>query len=66
MFSKEQLLGFVRHALTLLGGSIVTNGMFTESEMLEAVGAAITLIGFVWSWIDKKNAPVVIERESDK
>jgi hypothetical protein len=35
--------------------------MFTESEMLEAVGAAITLIGFIWSWIDKKNKPTVIE-----
>jgi len=59
MFTKDQLLGFVRHALTLLGGGIVTNGMFTESEMLEAVGAAITLIGFAWSWIDKKNKPIV-------
>lgn len=62
MFTKEQILGFVRHALTLLGGSIVTNGMFTESEMLEAVGAAITLIGFVWSWASKRNTPVIVEK----
>ena len=63
MFTKDQILGFVRHALTLLGGGIVTNGMFTESAMLEAVGAAITLIGFGWSWIDKRNPPVVIENK---
>jgi len=56
MFTKEQLLGFIRHALTLAGGAIVTNGMFTESELLEAVGAAATLIGFFWSWKDKKDA----------
>lgn len=54
MFTKEQILGFVRHALTLVGGALVTSGYFNESELLEAVGAATTLIGFVWSWIDKK------------
>jgi hypothetical protein len=61
MFNKEQILGFVRHALTLLGGGIVTNGMFTESEMLEAVGALITVIGFAWSYIDKRNHPAIEE-----
>ena len=61
MFTQDQILGFIRHALTLAGGALVTNGLFTESELLEAVGAASTLIGFVWSWIDKKNKPVVIE-----
>jgi len=65
MFTKDQILGFVRHALTLLGGSIVTNGIFTESQMLEAVGAAVTLIGFVWSWYAKKGQPV-IEGNEDK
>lgn len=63
MFSKEQILGFVRHALTLLGGGIVTNGMFTESEMLEVVGALITVIGFAWSYIDKRNHPAIEEGE---
>jgi amino acid permease len=55
MFTKEQLLGFIRHALTLAGGALVTNGLFTESELLEAVGAASTLIGFVWSWMTKRD-----------
>ena len=55
MFTQEQLLGFIRHALTLAGGALVTNGIFTESELLEAVGAASTLIGFVWSWMTKRN-----------
>jgi hypothetical protein len=55
MFTKDQILGFIRHTLTLAGGAIVANGYFTEAELIEAVGAAITLIGFGWSWIDKKN-----------
>ncbi len=54
MFTQDQILGFIRHALTLAGGALVTNGMFTESELLEAVGAASTLIGFFWSWAAKK------------
>ena len=58
MFTQEQILGFVRHALTLVGGALVTNGMFTESELLEAVGAAVTLIGFAWSWKVKKQTTV--------
>lgn len=54
MFTQDQILGFIRHALTLAGGALVTNGMFTESELLEAVGAAATLIGFFWSWRVKR------------
>ena len=55
MFGKDQILGFIRHALTLAGGALITQGLFTEAELLEAVGAASTLIGFVWSWLDKRN-----------
>ncbi len=55
MFTKDQVLGFIRHALTLVGGALITQGLFTEAELLEAVGAVSTLIGFVWSWRDKNN-----------
>ena len=55
MFTQDQILGFIRHALTLAGGALVTNGLFTESELLEAVGAASTLIGFFWSWKVKRD-----------
>lgn len=65
MFTKDQILGFVRHALTLAGGAIVANGYFNESELLEAVGAASTLIGFIWSWLDKRNEQVIETTESN-
>ena len=61
MFTQDQLLGFIRHALTLAGGALVTNGLFTESELLEAVGAAATLIGFICSWRVKKSQETIEE-----
>ena len=52
--NKEQILGFIRHGLTLLGGMLVTAGYIDEQTLLEVVGAASTIIGFVWSFFDKK------------
>ena len=52
--NKEQILGFVRHFLTLVGGMVVVRGWADESTMLEVVGAIVTLTGFVWSFLDKK------------
>jgi hypothetical protein len=56
MFTQDQILGFIRHALTLAGGALITQGLFTEAELLEAVGAVSTIIGFVWSWRVKREA----------
>lgn len=53
MFSQEQILGFIRHALTLAGGALITQGLTDETQLMEAVGAIITLIGFVWSFRNK-------------
>jgi len=53
MFSQEQVMGFIRHALTLAGGVLVTKGVVDETQVLEAVGAIITLIGFAWSFRNK-------------
>ena len=53
MFGKDQIFAFIRHALTLAGGVLVTKGIVDEASMLEAVGAIITLLGFGWSFKDK-------------
>ena len=52
--NKEQILGFIRHGLTLVGGVLVTNGVIDEATLLEVVGATITLISFGWSFADKR------------
>lgn len=48
------ILGIIRHVLTGLGGAGVAAGWFTDGMLTEAVSAAVTLAGLVWSIIDKK------------
>jgi len=53
---KEKTLGIVRHALTFLGGVLVTQGVIDDALFAELFGAAMTIIGGVWSVIDKTKA----------
>lgn len=53
-FTKEQVLGVVRHVFTFLGGFLVMRGAVDETLFLEASGAVITLVGAVWSILQKK------------
>jgi hypothetical protein len=50
---KEQLLGIIRHVLTFAGGVLVAKGLATESLSQELIGAAMTLVGGIWSIIEK-------------
>lgn len=52
--TKEQVLGLVRHVLTFAGGFLITKGVLDEATSLEIIGAAVTLIGSVWSVVSKK------------
>ena len=51
--NKDQVIGIVRHSLTFLGGIIVTKGMIEESTLMEIIGSISTLIGAIWSIIEK-------------
>lgn len=51
--SKEQILGIVRHVLTFVGGLLIMEGIMDESIVFELSGAITTLIGGIWSVIDK-------------
>lgn len=51
--NKEQILGIIRHALTFAGGFLVVSGKIDESTLTEGVGAALALVGILWSIIDK-------------
>ena len=55
-FSKEQLLGIVRHSLTFIGGIFITKGLIDESMLNELMGGAIALTGAIWSIIEKNKA----------
>jgi hypothetical protein len=47
--NREAILGLVRHLLTFGGGFAVSGGYLAEADLPTAVGAALTLIGIVWS-----------------
>jgi len=51
--TKEQILGITRHALTFIGGILIMKGFLDESTWTEISGSALTLIGTIWSVIDK-------------
>ena len=53
--SKEAILGVLRHILTFLGGYLSTEGWMEGAEVQQGVGAAVTLIGLIWSIRDKRN-----------
>jgi hypothetical protein len=54
--TKEQVLGIVRHGLTFIGGLLITKGMLDQSTLSELIGAATTLVGTIWSIMNKKQA----------
>jgi hypothetical protein len=52
--NQEQILGLVRHALTFIGGILITQGLVDDGIWSEISGSVMTLIGGVWSILSKK------------
>lgn len=50
------VLGWVRHAMTVIGGVYLAKGYFTEDQLNDIIGGVVTLIAVVWSLIDKIKA----------
>jgi hypothetical protein len=50
---KEQILGIIRHSLTFIGGILLMKGLIDEATWTEISGSALTLVGTVWSVVDK-------------
>lgn len=49
------VLGWIRHALTVFGASMVTDGYLTEQDQNAAIGAIILLVSIGWStWKEKR------------
>ncbi len=53
-FLASNELGLVRHALTFVGGILIAKGLASDGQVGEMIGAAITLVGTVWSVLSKK------------
>lgn len=56
MLTQDQIYGIIRHVLTTAGGALVAKGVVDEAMMLEGVGIVMSIVGFVWSYVAKKNA----------
>jgi hypothetical protein len=48
-------LGIIRHVLTFGGGLIVAKGWADNGTVETIVGAVVTLVGAVWSIIQKRS-----------
>jgi hypothetical protein len=57
IMNRAKILGVVRHLLTTYGGGMVIAGKVSESDFNLAVGAVITIIGFVWSYLSPEKQP---------
>lgn len=51
---KEIFTSLLRHLLTSAGGALVGKGILAASVIDETVGALLTLVGVVWSVVEKK------------
>lgn len=52
--NQAQVLGMMRHALTIAGGFLVAQGLLSDGALTEIVGGILAATGAVWSWWDKK------------
>lgn len=55
---RQSIEALVRHTATTIGGSLVTAGVATESEVTAIAGAIAIVIGIIWSLIEKRKKGV--------
>lgn len=51
--TKENLISFIRHLVSLVGGILIAKGLANDSVIMEAAGALAAIAGIVWSIYDK-------------
>lgn len=56
-FTKDALGSYARHALTFVGGLVVSDGLATADQETQLVGAATTAAGILWAIYQKYKAP---------
>jgi hypothetical protein len=52
--TKLQVLSVIRHTLTFVGGVLITQGTIDESITEQIIASTLTLVGLIWSVIEKK------------
>lgn len=54
IMNKEQMLGLLRHILTIIGGYFLAKGSVDADQLEQLIGGLITLAGVGWSYWVKK------------
>lgn len=52
--NKEQVLSLARSVLKAVGGALASSGVIQESSVEVLVGAAVLVIGAIWSHFNHK------------
>ena len=52
--NKNAILGVVRHVLTFGGGFFTQSGLASGEEITTGISALVTLIGVIWSILNKR------------
>lgn len=52
--NTDIITGLIRHVLTTSGGALVAKGLITAPTLDTGVGAILTIVGIVWSIVNKK------------
>jgi hypothetical protein len=58
MINQEQLLGLIRHILTIIGTFLIMNGSIDEPNWTLITGSFLSLASILWSVFDK--SPTVV------
>lgn len=52
--TQEQIYGVIRHVLSAAGGILIAKGLISDGSWTELTGAAMALVGVIWSIVSKK------------
>lgn len=63
---NPELAGLIRHALTMLGGILVTKGYSDSTVMESIVGGFVATIGVLWSLYAKRGTSGEAAKVADK
>lgn len=54
--NPDDIQGVIRHVLTTAGGALVTDGILTNGQLSDLVGALMVIGGIGWSIYQKRQA----------
>jgi len=53
---NDSIKSVIRHGLSFGGGFLVAKGVVSADQVNELIGAAITVVGIIWSVIKNRQA----------